>query len=98
MADFYHWRGENLVLRCHVQPGAKINAFCGRHGDRLKLRINAPAVDGKANEGLIGFLAERFGVSKSAVQVVAGAQSRQKTLSIAAPRRFPEEVGIEAQA
>ena len=54
----------------------------GRHGDAIKIRIKAPPVDGAANEELIRFLAKRFGVPRSAVQLLSGASSRDKRVAI----------------
>jgi uncharacterized protein (TIGR00251 family) len=53
-----------LILELHVQPGAKRSEFAGTHGARIKLRLAAPAVDGKANAALVEFLADYFAVPK----------------------------------
>jgi len=65
-----------------VQPGAKRSEFAGEHGDRMKLRLAAPAVDGKANEALVEFLAGYFGVPKRNVRIASGLKSRQKRVII----------------
>ena len=52
------------------------------HGDRLKVRLAARAVDGKANEALIEFLAAHFKVAKSRVRIASGVRSRQKRVVI----------------
>lgn len=67
----------------HVQPGAKRSAVAGLHGERLKLRIAAPALDGRANGTLVAFVAETLGVAKHRVAVAKGAQSREKLLAVA---------------
>lgn len=74
--------GDGVILRLHVQPGAKKTDIAGLHGDALKIRLAAPPVDGKANACLIGFIAERLGVAKSAVCLVSGDTSRAKRLRI----------------
>jgi uncharacterized protein len=51
-------------------------------GERIKLRLAARAVDGKANEALIEFLAAHYGVAKRNVHIVAGLKSRQKRVRI----------------
>jgi uncharacterized protein len=71
-----------LILELHVQPGAARSEFAGKHGERIKLRLAARAVDGKANEALIDFLAAHYGVPKRNVQIVAGLKSRQKRVRI----------------
>jgi len=70
------------VLELHVQPGAKRSEFAGRHGERLKVRLAAPAVDNKANEALVEFLAEYYGVPRRNVTIVSGVRSRQKRVVI----------------
>jgi uncharacterized protein (TIGR00251 family) len=54
-------------LALHVQPGAKRAGVARLHGDRLKVRIAAPALDGRANDALIAFVAEKLGVPKTRV-------------------------------
>lgn len=71
-----------MILELHVQPGASRSEFAGRHGERIKVRLAARAVDGKANEALIEFLAEHFRVPKSRVRIVSGLKSRQKRVII----------------
>jgi uncharacterized protein len=71
-----------LTLDLHVQPGAARSEFAGEHGDRLKVRLAARAVDGKANEALIEFLASHYGVPKRNVRIVSGLKSRQKRVEI----------------
>ncbi|GAA4094096.1 DUF167 family protein [Zhongshania borealis] len=89
-AQYYQWQDDDLILFCHIQPKASANEFSGQHGDRLKIRITAAATDGKANAGLIAFVAAEFGVSKQRVRLSAGSQSRQKTLRIQAPTSIPD--------
>jgi uncharacterized protein (TIGR00251 family) len=71
-----------LILDLHVQPGARVSEFAGRHGERVKVRLAARAVEGKANEALIEFLAAHYGVAKRDVRIVAGLKSRQKRVEI----------------
>lgn len=74
---------DGWTLAVHVQPGAKRSAVAGLHGDRLKLRIAAPALDGRANDALVAFVAVTLGIAKSRVAVAKGAQSREKLLVVA---------------
>jgi len=74
--------GDGWLLELHVQPGAKATAAVGEHGGRLKLKIAAPPVDNKANAQLLDWLAAQLGVPKSAVRLVRGASSRQKTVAV----------------
>jgi uncharacterized protein (TIGR00251 family) len=71
-----------LTLTLHIQPGAKRTEVAGEHGDALKIRLAAPPVDGKANAALLAFIAERLGVSKSAVTLKSGQTSRRKVVEV----------------
>jgi uncharacterized protein len=71
-----------LILEVYVQPGASRSEFAGRHGERIKVRLAARAVDGKANQALVEFLAEHYGVPKRNVRIESGLRSRQKRVVI----------------
>ena len=71
-----------MEISIYVQPGAKSTEVSGEHDGALKLRINAPPVDGKANAAVIAFLAERFAVSKSKVLLLSGDTNRRKRLRV----------------
>lgn len=71
------------MLELHVQPGASRTEFAGRHGERIKVRLAARAVDGKANEALVEFLAAYYGVPRRSVRIESGLRSRRKRVVIA---------------
>jgi uncharacterized protein (TIGR00251 family) len=71
------------TFRVRVQPRARRDEVKGLHGDALKIRLTAPPVGGKANQALREFLAERLGVSPSAVEVLTGHTSRHKRVRVA---------------
>jgi len=60
------------VLRLHVQPGAGPDGIMGAHGNALKLRVQAPAVSGKANEAVLRLLAREFGSPSASLRLTAG--------------------------
>jgi uncharacterized protein len=66
----------------HVQPRATRSEIVGLHGAALKVRLQAPPVDGAANEALVALLAERLGVARRSVRVIAGVSSRAKTIEV----------------
>lgn len=86
---WHHWDREDLVLNVYIQPRASVDALDGTHGERLKIRLTAPPVDGKANSHLIRFLAKHFGVPRSHVRLISGESSRNKRIRIQRPRQFP---------
>ena len=71
-----------LTLELHIQPGASTTAVAGLHGDRLKLRLAAPPVDGEANRALVRFLADRLSVPQREVEILRGAGGRSKTVQV----------------
>ncbi|MCK9394967.1 MAG: DUF167 family protein [Methylobacter sp.] len=76
-------------MSLHVQPKASKDEWAGLHGDRLKLRIKAAPIDGKANQHLIAFIADEFGVGKSACKLITGESGREKRVAIASPKKLP---------
>ncbi len=80
---------ERLELMLRVHPGAREGSVVGRYGDRIKIRIAEPAVDGKANRALIRFLAREFGVKESRVTLASGASGRDKRVVIEGPATLP---------
>lgn len=91
-APWYRWDGAALVLRLRIQPRASKDELAGPLGDRLKVRITAPPVDGKANAHLCAFLAATCGVAASRVALTAGVTGRDKTVRIESPTRLPDGV------
>jgi hypothetical protein len=61
-------------------------------GDRLRLRVAAPATEGKANAAVERFVAGLFGVRRSAVTIVRGARSRDKAVRVAGVDRPPPDL------
>ncbi|MDF2940069.1 MAG: hypothetical protein K0R66_711 [Gammaproteobacteria bacterium] len=80
-----YWQNDALFLRLHVQPNSKKNEWLGLYGERLKLKLHAPAVDGKANQALIKFLAAFLKVKKSQLSLISGELSRDKLIKILPP-------------
>ena len=73
---------DGVSLAVRAQPGAKRTAIAGIYGEgssaQLKIAVKAPALEGRANEALIEFLAKTFGIAKSSVTLSAGELSRSK--------------------
>ena len=65
-----------------VQPRASRSEVVGIHGDALRIRLQAPPADGRANAALVEFLADRLGLPRQAVKLLAGAGSRRKVVGI----------------
>ena len=71
-----------IKLKVRVIPNANKTSFGGEREDELVLRLNAPALEGRANKAAIEFISGYFGVAKSAVSLVSGEKSRHKIFQI----------------
>lgn len=79
----YRPHPDGIQLDLRVTPRASRAAVGGLHGERLIVRVNAPPVDGAANDAVRAALAEALGVGRAAVTLVRGETARDKTVAIA---------------
>ena len=70
-----------MILEIKVVPGAKKNLLKEEAGG-VKVYLTAPPVDGKANEALVDFLAEHYGIRSSRIEIIKGLKSRNKVINI----------------
>ena len=79
-----------------VVPGARRDEIAGMLGERLKIRVAAPPEDGRANQGVCRLIAAALGVRASAVAVVVGHSSPEKTIEITGvtEQRVREVLGL----
>lgn len=73
-----------------VQTRASKDEVLGLYQDRIKIRITAAPVDGKANQHLLRYLAQCFMVPPSRVTLMSGASSKRKKVCISRPVKIPE--------
>ena len=71
------------TLLFQIAPNARTNQVVGKHGDAIKIKLRAPAVEGKANAALLRFLSEQLEIPKSAIVLKRGQKSREKLARIA---------------
>lgn len=88
--NWFRWDGAALLLNLKLQPGASRSEFAGLHGELLKIRIRASAIEGRANAELLAFLSGGFAVSKSNISIERGELSRIKTVRIHTPGQLPD--------
>ncbi len=81
----WSWNQKTLLLQLQVQPRAARTEWAGLHENRIRLRLNAPPVEGKANRACIEWVAKSFSVPKSRVTVIRGQNARLKTVAIDQP-------------
>ena len=85
--DFIVPDGVNAwFLMVWAQPGAKKDEVIGEHQGRVKIKLNAPAVDNKANKALLKFVARLLGLRQSRIELINGHTSRRKKLRIVSER------------
>lgn len=75
-----------MIIALRVQPGAKRSRLMGMHGDRLRVAVAAPPVDGKANKALIRWFAKELGLRPAHLELVSGQTGRDKRVRVAAAR------------
>lgn len=84
-----------ITLTLRVQPGAKKEGFSDVwNGTHLKVALRAPAVDGKANEALVNFLAKELDVKKKSIFIVTGETSRCKLVRIETDEQKEQEIEL----
>jgi uncharacterized protein (TIGR00251 family) len=74
--------GKVATVRVHIIPNRRINKVVGEHGDAIKIKLRAPAVEGKANAALRCFLAEKLNMPRRAIVLERGERSRDKVIRI----------------
>ena len=84
---FHRWIGDDLELRIRAQPGARQTEVRGMHGDSLKVRVRARAIEGAANQALLEFLAGELQVPPARCELVSGEKHREKRVLVRAPPR-----------
>lgn len=71
-----------LMIAIRISPNARKSEILGWFGEEIKIKIAAPAVDGKANQALIHFLSKSLGISQADITIVRGHTSRSKIIQI----------------
>ena len=74
--------GDDVLIRVKAVPGASRDQIAGTVGDRLKVRVSAPAEGGKANEAICRLMARRLGVRPGHVAVERGRRSAEKLVRV----------------
>ena len=82
MYDFITQKDFGIIISCQIQAGASKSKFCGEFNGNLKLQIQAPPVDGKANNEIIKFLSKTLNVSKSKIEIIKGEKQKIKNIKI----------------
>ncbi|TSA52349.1 MAG: YggU family protein [Planctomycetaceae bacterium] len=73
---------DGVVFNIRVVPRSSRCELVEIQEDALKIKITAPPVEGKANEECVKFIANKLGIRKSRVDIIAGHKSKRKTIAI----------------
>ncbi len=68
------------IYRIKVIPNSKVNKIVERQDNFLKIKLTAPAHEGKANKALVNFLAQEFKLAKNKIKIISGEKSREKVI------------------
>ena len=79
-----------IVLSLHCQPGAKQTKTLGLHDDCLKISLQAPALENKANEHLLAWLSKQLKIPQKQIELISGQNSRKKRILILSDIAFEE--------
>ncbi len=74
--------GSRVIFQVHVQPRAGRNEVAGVYGAAIKIRLQAPPVEGRANAALIAFLAQRLGLRERDVEIISGHSGHHKRIAV----------------
>ncbi len=74
-----------ITLNLHCQPGAKLTKVVGLHDGYLKISLQAPALENKANEFLLAWLSKQLKIPQKQIQFISGQNSRKKQVEIWGP-------------
>lgn len=89
---------DGITLAVRAQPGAKKTAITGMYGEgataQLKIAVQAPPIEGRANEALIAFLASVFSLSRTKVVLISGELSRSKVFLLRGVARARADTAI----
>jgi uncharacterized protein (TIGR00251 family) len=82
MSSFYKETPDGIVISIRIQPRSKKIGINGNHDGALKIGVNSPPIDGRANEELTALLAEFLDVPKRSISIIKGVLARDKKVLV----------------
>lgn len=80
--DCFKIVGNDLIIKVKVNPSSSKNNIDGVYNNTLKISLTAPPVEGKANKKIIAYLAKKFAIAKSKIEIISGKTSKNKLIKI----------------
>lgn len=94
MSVWYTCDNDAVIVNLYVQPGAKRTEIVGFYGDELKIRLASQPIDGRANDALLNFVAQKFDVPRRKVSLIRGGKSRHKKIAITGSKIKPSSIEL----
>ena len=88
--------GPGFRLRVRVAPGSSASGVVGRHGDAWKVRVNAPPERGRANEAVLGVLADALRVRRDDIRLLRGGAGKDKLVEVTGITAAEAELRLSA--
>ena len=82
-AELFEETAEGVRFRIKVRARARKEGVAGVVGSAVKVSVNAPAIEGRANRAVIALLAKQLKVPRGSVKIAAGERSTNKTVVVA---------------
>jgi uncharacterized protein len=83
-----HWLKQTdigIELSIYCQPGAKVSKIVGTHDGHLKISLQQPAMDNRANEALLQWLSKQLRIPQRQIHLISGQASKVKRIELWAP-------------
>ncbi|MFM2344020.1 MAG: hypothetical protein RLZZ210_629 [Pseudomonadota bacterium] len=71
-----------FIVNIQAVPNSNVNSIIGVHGEAIKVRIQAPAIEGKANKALIIFLAKQLNIKQNSIEIISGETNKYKRVKV----------------
>ncbi len=94
MSVWYTCDNDAVIVNLYVQPSAKRTEIVGFYGDELKIRLASQPIDGRANDALLNFVAQKFDVPRRKVALIRGGKSRHKKVVITGRKIEPSFIEL----
>lgn len=80
--SWYSKADDGLILNLHIVPRSSKTEICGTHDNALKIKLQAPPLEGKANKALIKFMAKTLSIRQHDITILSGESARSKRIKV----------------
>ncbi len=94
---WYETKDNCIIFNIKALPNSSKNVIAEIIADKLKVKIQAPAVENAANKELVKFFSKKFKVPKSSIEFIGGMNSKQKKLKLPINQKIEEFIKIKEE-